>query len=122
MSAMEHAVVQKEMAHNIHAKSVTEDNGIENKFHEQIGIKTYFCHSHAPGEKGGIENANKMLRRYFPKGTDFSLVTQEELDEKIFLINGKPRKILGYVNALEVAFKAGMITKLQSECPNWGVN
>lgn len=50
-----------------------------------------------------------MIRRYFPKGTDFRLVSQEEVDRIVSIINNKPRKILGYRSALEIALKAGII-------------
>ncbi len=86
--------------------TATTDNGIENRDWEAWGMDTFFCKPYSSWQKGGIENANKMLRRYFPKGTDFAEVTQQEIDRACAIINDKPRKILGYRSAREVATKA----------------
>lgn len=91
------------------ANSMTYDNGIENRFHEQTKISSYFCDPYSSWQKGGVENANKMIRRFFPKGTDFSHVLQKEIDHAVSIINNKPRKILGYQTALEVARASGII-------------
>ncbi|MBU0975667.1 IS30 family transposase, partial [Patescibacteria group bacterium] len=53
-------------------------------------------------QKGSNEYHNGLLRRYFPKGTDFSKVEQEEIDDIIEEINNRPRKILGYSTPNEV--------------------
>lgn len=89
--------------------SATFDNGIENREHEKLGIPTFFCDPYSSWQKGGVENANKMIRRYFPKGTDWGVVPQREIDRVVQLINKKPRKILGYRSSLEVAAAAGII-------------
>lgn len=99
----------KRMQKNIHVRSITFDNGIENKRHQEIGVSTFFCDPYASWQKGGVENGNKMLRRYFPKGTDFTHVSQREIDVVVDLINKKPRKILGYRSAFEVAMKNGVL-------------
>ena len=83
-------------------QSITFDNGIENVYHEQIGIPTYFCDPYSSWQKGGVENVNKMVRRYLPKGTDLATVTQAELDGIADRINKKPRVILGGRSAYEV--------------------
>lgn len=93
------------------ADSLTYDNGIENRFHEQTKLSSYFCDPYSSWQKGGVENANKMIRRFFPKGTDFSHVLQKEIDHAVSIINHKPRKILGYRTALEVAGASGIIKK-----------
>lgn len=84
-------------------KSITFDNGIENIYHESIGVPAYFCDPYSSWQKGTVENVNKMIRRYIPKGTDLASVTQADLDVIADRINKKPRKILGYVSADEVA-------------------
>jgi IS30 family transposase len=84
-------------------KSFTFDRGHENAKHYELMVSTYFCNPYSSQEKGGIENANKMIRRYFPKKTDFASVSQKEIDDIVFIINNKPRKILGYRTASEVA-------------------
>lgn len=109
MKPVHHATVEKKMLAPVSVKSVTRDNGIENKDHERVGIPSFFCRPYASWQKGGVENANKMIRRYFPKSTDFRAVSQSEVDRVVFIINRKPRKILGYRSALEVALKAGII-------------
>jgi IS30 family transposase len=96
----------------LNIKSVTFDNGIENIYHESIGVPTYFCDPYSSWQKGTVENVNKMIRRYIPKGTDLGSITQEYLDSIADIINKKPRKILGYVSAYEVA--AGAIIKGES--------
>ena len=95
--------------------SITRDNGIENIYHAETPIPSFFCEPYSSWQKGGIENANKLIRRFFPKGTDFRFVTQKEVDEAIFLINNKPRKILKYKTALEVACAAGIIESIKNE-------
>lgn len=104
-----HAAVEREMGSEVYTASVTRDNGLENKEHETVGVPSYFCRPYASWQKGSVENANKMVRRYFPKGTDFRTVRQSEIDRAVSLINKKPRRILGYCSALEVAQKAGII-------------
>lgn len=93
-------------------QSITFDRGHENAKHYELGIKTYFCNAYHSWEKGGIENANKMIRGFFPKKTDFSSVTQEEVNRIVSIINNKPRKILGYRTAYEVALAAEVINRV----------
>lgn len=93
--------------------TLTTDNGIENRSHQDITKKTgapvFFTDPYSSWQKGGVENANKMLRKYFPKGTDFSTVTQAEVVYALMRINNKPRKILGYKSSLQVAKEKGVI-------------
>lgn len=92
-------------------KSITFDRGHENAKHHELGIPTYFCNAYHSWEKGGVENANKMIRAFFPKKTDFNSVSQEEIDHIVSIINSKPRKILGYMTATEVAVASGVINR-----------
>ncbi len=93
--------------------SLTTDNGIENKAHAAVtaatGAVVYFTDPYSSWQKGSVENGNKMLRRYFPKGTDFSAVTQAQVDTVVSTINNKPRRCLGYKSALELAEEKGVI-------------
>jgi len=91
-------------------KSMTLDNGIENKGHEAWDIFTFFADPHSPWQKPMVENEIGLLRRwYFKKGTDWSLVTDKALQAAILFLNNKYRKSLGYQSALEVARAHGMI-------------
>lgn len=90
------------------------DNGIENKEHADItaatGVDVYFCEPYSSYQKGGVENANKMLRKYLPKGCDLSAYTQAQVDDFVARINRKPRRCLGYKSALQCALEKGVIT------------
>lgn len=112
MSTYEHMEAVEKQKRKYVTLSETFDNGIENKAHESLGIPTYFCEPYSSWEKGGVENANKMIRRYFQKGTNFINVSQKLIDQIVFIINSKPRKILGYKTALEVAMECGIIKPL----------
>ncbi len=94
-------------------RTMTTDNGIENKWHRLITAATnalvYFTDPYASWQKGGVEHANKMLRRYFPKGTNFSNVTQAQVDEAVRRINNKPRASLGFKSALQFANEKGLL-------------
>lgn len=63
----------------------------------------YYCHSYAAWEKGSNENHNRMVRRWFPKGTNFAKVTRKELQWVEDWMNRYPRKILGWSCPLEAA-------------------
>ena len=111
MRPSEHKMAAHQIYEVFKVKSSTMDNGIENREHEQFGVPTYFCDAYSSWQKGSVENVNKMLRRYFPKGTDFSKVSQKQINRACAIINKKPRKILGYRSSLEVARRAGIIKK-----------
>lgn len=85
--------------------SVTFDNGRENYNHHKLtrdhGIKTYFCDPHCAWQKGSNENHNGILRRYIPKKTDLTTITQTELNYILEEINNRPRKCLGYETPTE---------------------
>ena len=106
-----HAYAQQRMLHDKQVRSVTYDNGIENRHHTTLGVPTFFCDPYSSWQKGGNENGNKLFRRFFPKGTDLSKVSQKTIDAKVLLINEKPRRSLGYRSALEVANARGIIKK-----------
>ena len=94
-------------------RTLTTDNGIENRAHQEItkktGVPVFFTDPYSSWQKGGVENANRMLRAYFPKGTDFSTVAQTDVVDALTRINNKPRKILGYKSSLQVAKEKGLI-------------
>lgn len=97
------------------ALSLTLDNGIENKQHRGIRdaygvpIPAFFCDPYSSWQKGSVENANKMLRRYLPKGCDLGTFDQSFVDAVCDRLNKKPRKILGYKSALQLAKEKGVI-------------
>ncbi len=95
------------------ALTLSLDNGIENKQHRGItdasGVQVYFCDPYSSWQKGGVEHANKMLRRYLPKGCDLGQFTQEQVDDFVATINSKPRRCLGYKSAIQLAKEKGLI-------------
>lgn len=115
MATREHMEVVRQQMDTHKTLSITFDNGIENKQHKMLGIPTFFCDAYSSWQKGGVENANKMIRRFFPKGTNFRGVSQKKVDEAISFINNKPRKSLGYKTALEVSRARGIIKYIKSE-------
>lgn len=89
--------------------TITTDNGSEFMNHEwlsrRIGATVYFADPFCSGQKGAVENANKHLRQYFPKGTDFRDVKQVDLDRTQIKINSRPRKKLNFSTPKKEFFK-----------------
>ena len=81
-------------------KSLTWDQGAELAQHAQLridaGVAIYFCDPRSPWQRGSNENTNGLLRQYFPKGTDISRYSEQELDAVAATLNCRPRKTLGW--------------------------
>lgn len=85
-------------------KTITTDNGTEfleydlltRSIHGGKRFDMYYCHSYSAWEKGSNENFNRMIRRFYPKKTDFSKVTKKQIAELQNWMNSYPRKILGW--------------------------
>lgn len=96
--------VLKPLSNNV--ISITYDNGCEFTQHEKINkmlnIKSYFCKPYASYEKGTVENINGLIRRFFPKGTDFDTISEEEIAYVENWINNRPMKILNYMTPKQV--------------------
>jgi transposase, IS30 family len=82
--------------------SMTYDNGREFAWHKVIegttAMTVYFAHPYSPWERGTNENTNGLLREFIPKGTDFSTVSEENLQKYVHLINNRPRKRLKFLS------------------------
>jgi len=87
-------------------RSTTLDNGKETHLHfklrDDVEMETFHADPYSSWQRGTNENANGLLRYYFPKGTDFSKVSDEDLEDVIWELNNRPRKLLQYKTAQEV--------------------
>ncbi|MCF6346078.1 MAG: IS30 family transposase, partial [Thiomicrorhabdus sp.] len=96
--------VLKPFKNRIH--SITYDNGLEFAEHERVseklGLKTYFAHPYSSWERGINENTNGLIRQYFPKGTDFNEVSEEEIQHVMNRLNSRPRKSRGGKQPIEL--------------------
>jgi IS30 family transposase len=95
------------------AHTLTLDNGSENlkwpEMEQVITADIYFAHPYCSGERGTNENTNGLVRRFFPKGTDFAQVTEEEIAQVEYALNTRPRKRLGYKTPLAVFNEGGAL-------------
>jgi IS30 family transposase len=87
-------------------KTLTVDNGREfarfKELEDKTGLTVYFADPYSAWQRGTNENTNGLLRQYFPKGTDFRTVTEEDLAFAVKKLNHRPRKCLGYQSPHEV--------------------
>lgn len=90
-------------------RTLTRDRGSENlgyrELEEKLGLRCYFANAHHPWERGSNENTNGLIRRYFPKKTDFRTITNEEIQRVEYLLNSRPRKRLGFKTPYEVFYQ-----------------
>ena len=81
-------------------RSLTWDQGKEMHAHKRFTVATnvqvYFCDPRSPWQRGSNENTNGLLRQYFPRGTDFSRISQSYLNAIALRLNRRPRKTLGF--------------------------
>lgn len=93
--------------------SLTLDNDIAFKKHRKLsdllGIAIYFCEPYKSWQKGGVENMNKQIRRYIPRGTDISKVSEKRIQEIEDKMNNKFRKCLNYKTAREVVLENNLL-------------
>lgn len=88
-------------------KSVTFDNGSEFSLHYElngVGMRTWFCDTHSPWQKGGVENTAGRVRRFLPRKTDPRTLTKRALASLTKRLNNTPRKCLGFRTPNEVFF------------------
>lgn len=87
------------------SRTLTWDRGVEmarwRGFADATGFEVYFCDPRSPWQRGTNENTNGLVRQYFPKGTDFSSVTDAEVEAARDELNGRPRKTLGWRSPAE---------------------
>lgn len=87
-------------------KTATTDRGKEfaccGIIQEELGLTLYFADAYSSWQRGSNENANGLLREFYPKKTDLAAVCQEQLAHNLFLINSRPRKCLGWKSPIQV--------------------
>ena len=103
-----------------HARvSTTMDNGTEFHLHTELvsdyGMDTYFADPYSSWQRGTNEHHNGRLRRYFPKGTDFTQISEAELQAAVTEINNQPRKCLGWFTPAE-AFNEHLQSEQTNQC------
>jgi IS30 family transposase len=87
-------------------RSITYDNGTENALHERtnekLQTKSYFCNPYHSWEKGTVENMVGIIRRFYPKKTDWNKISQWDLNKIARFINNRPMKLLGFKTPYQV--------------------
>jgi IS30 family transposase len=87
-------------------RTITYDNGSENVEHQKInqtlGTRSYFCNPYHSWEKGSVEYAIGLIRRFLPKKTDFAIIRPAKLKTLENLLNNRPRKCLNFKTSTEV--------------------
>ena len=98
-------------------QTVTFDNGTEFAQHHQLhalGFQTFFCDTHSPWQKGGIENAIGRLRRTLPRKTDLATLPDDRFTQLVQAYNNTPRKCLGYSTPAETFWNHVLHFKCES--------
>lgn len=85
-----------------YAKTISLDNGIENRRHERMLVPAFFCDPYSSWQKGGVENGIKMIRRFIPKGVDLAPYSDDDIQHIVAILNNKPRRSLGYATPQEI--------------------
>lgn len=90
-------------------KTITTDNGLEFREHKRIcrslGTTVYFTDAYSSWQKGTIENTNKLIRQYLPKGTDFNQISDTQITAIQYKINRRPRKKLDFMTPIQLFFR-----------------
>jgi IS30 family transposase len=90
-------------------QTLTRDRGSENlgyqELEQKLNISCFFAHPYHSWERGSNENLNGLIRRFFPKKTNFSLITDEEIQRVEYLLNTRPRKRLGWKTPYQVFYE-----------------
>ena len=97
----------------------TFDNGTEFARHDclhALGLETFYCDTHSPWQKGGVENAIGRLRRTLPRKTDLAAVPEEQCAQLIQADNNTPRKCLAYRTPAEICLDRALHLQGESTC------
>lgn len=90
-------------------RTLTRDRGTENfgyrEIEQELTLSCYFAHPYCSQERGSNENLNGLIRRFFPKKTDLTRVTDEEVKHVEYLLNTRPRKRHGGLTPYEVFYQ-----------------
>lgn len=112
------AAALKRLGQTLHCLTITHDNGIENKNHQDVAqalsVQTFFCNPYSSWEKGSVENTIGRIRRFIPKGADLNDYTNEDIAAIEHWLNHTPRKCLGFKTPYEVLCENNL---LQSSVP-----
>ena len=104
------AIIDRIKSAGLPVSSITGDNGTEFSDHckiaDELGVDFYFTHPYSSWEKGTNENTNGLIRQYFPKGTEFNLISDDLIAKVEKALNDRPRKCLGFKNPAQI-LKAG---------------
>ena len=99
------------LAQRVH--TITSDNGREFARHQQVAAKLkadfYFAHPYASWERGLNENTNGLVRQYFPKGSDFTPITEEAIEQVMQRLNHRPRKTLGFSTPHQIFYELSSV-------------
>ena len=99
-------LILKRMKNNQHLKTMTFDNdqafGLHHEIAEELGIKTFFTRPYTSQDKGSVENRNGVIRRFYPKKTDFTEVTEYDVKKVETMINNRPVRKFKYKTPNEV--------------------
>ena len=101
-------------------QTVTFDNGTEFVRHHELhalGIETFFCDTHSPWQKGGVENGIGRLRRVLPRKTNLGEMSDERFTGLLLGYNNTPRKCLGYQSPSEIFWSQVLHFKCESTFP-----
>lgn len=113
-----HAQAIRKMTQDLCRKTITYDNGIENRDHEvvakELEVHTFFCNPYHSWEKGGVENTIGRIRRFIPKGADLAAYNDEDIAMIEHWLNHTPRKCLNYRTPYEIMVQNDLLLSTSS--------
>lgn len=112
----------KKMGKDLTLRTLTYDNGIENRDHERVAkalnLHTYFCNPYHSWEKGGVENTIGRIRRYIPKGSNLADYTKRDIAKIEYWLNHTPRKCLNWKTPHEIMTENNLFASFTSPNPS----